>query len=113
MTDPEQPSVEKPPTIHHDADYVVEQAVERAAVKVAAAVPTSNGQSELLSKMGSITAVAIIVIVGLANFVLNLQTQNKLSHHQKDFKAICQIIVEQAPPESAKDLALKLTECLN
>lgn len=105
---------EKPPSVQHgDPDDVVERAVERAATKVAAAATPTNGSSpELLSKIGSITAVAIIVIVGLVNFVVNLQTRNSIQNHARDFKAICQIIVQQSPPEAAKDLAVKLAECL-
>lgn len=102
-----------PPPLPDPHDNVVEQAVERAAVKVAAAAttPTANGHP-VLTKLESIAAVGIIVIVSLMNLAVNLVTKNDLHEHKVDFKAVCEIIVQQAPPETAKDLAIKLSECL-
>jgi len=103
---------ERPPAVHHDADYIVEQAVERAAVKVAAAVPTACSSQPLLSKMGSVIAVALIITVELINVTFNLITRNDLTHHNKDFKALCQVVVQFSPPERITDLAKTLAECL-
>jgi hypothetical protein len=106
--------VPEPPVPHQpDADNVVEQAVERAAVKVAAAATPSNGPLPVLSKIESIGAVAIIVVIGMVNLAMNVITKNDLAEHRRDFKAVCEIIVQQAPPENAKNLAIKLSECLH
>lgn len=111
MTDtPDKPSP-LPPDPH---DSVVEQAVERAAVKVAAAVataPTVNGTT-VLSKIESLAVVAVLVIVGLMNFVINLQTKNNMDGHKQDFKELCQAFVDLTPPDKARELAERFAECL-
>ena len=93
------------------SDDVVERAVERAATKVAEVVNPINGHSAL-SRAESLAAVAIIIVVGMMNLVINIQTRNDIRGHAQDFKVICQLIVEDAPAESAKALAVKLAECL-
>lgn len=103
-------SHDPPPADPHDS--VVEQAVERAAVKVAqAASPVVNG-TPVLSKLESIAVVAVMVVIGLMNLGINIATRNALEGHQKDFKEMCQAFIDFTPPERASELAERFAECL-
>lgn len=102
---------EAPP--QRDPDTVVEQAVERAATKVAAAATTNGHGNPMLNKMESIIAVALILTIGFMNLAMNIVTAHQLGGHKSDFKAMCQVFVEFAPPEKAIELARQLAECLN
>jgi hypothetical protein len=91
-------------------DDLVERTLEKAADKVASV--TVPGGPPVMNRMEAFAAVAVLVILNMAGAFVGLQIRAEMRGHRQDFKTICQIIVEQAPQERAKDLATRLAECL-
>jgi len=108
-----------PPPQH--GDDLVEQAVERAATKVAQAVsqqaaanaPTHPQQMAMggLTRNESIIVCAVLVVMMLTNLILNIQTKNLLVEHAKEFERLCQTVAEQNPNTDPVSKAKAISEC--
>ena len=90
---------------------LVEQTLQKAADKVASV--TIPGGPPIMNRTEAIASVAVIVILLLSNIFIDLRTYTSNKAHRQDFRTVCQIIVNQAPPETAKELATSLAECLD
>jgi hypothetical protein len=91
-------------------DDLVEQTLERAATKVASV--TAPGGPPVLNRGEAIVCVLVLVILNLAALFVGLQTRGDTRGHREDFQIVCQLLVEQVPPESAKEVAAQLADCL-
>lgn len=90
-------------------DDLVERTLEKAASKISNGTIPSQGS---LSRFEALGFLGVLIVLNLGALLLGLLNWGATQEHRDDFKSICQIIVKQAPPEVAKDLAEQLAECL-
>lgn len=116
MTDPVPPPEDvlpplpSPPVQQVTPENLVEQTLERAAGKVASV--TVPGGPPVMNRMEAIASVVAILIILAFNILIDLRTYNATKGHREDFQIVCQLLVERAPQEQARDLASRLAECL-
>jgi hypothetical protein len=93
-------------------ENLVEQTIERAAQKVADGATTANG-TPVLSRIESLAVVAVLAVLNLANLWVAVDNRSNAAAHRDDFKAVCQLIIEELPSEqNTTDLARRFAECL-
>lgn len=90
-------------------ENLVDQAVERAAEKVASVTLPAG---PVLSRTEGLLIAAVLAILNVAGLFVGLQSWNDTRAHRADFKEVCQLIVERSPQESAAEIGRRLAECL-
>lgn len=93
-------------------ENLVDQAVERAAEKVASVTVPSG--PPVLSRAEGFTLTAALVILNLAALFVGLQTRSEMQEHRADLRHICQLIVEihAVEPPNPTAIGRRLAECL-
>jgi hypothetical protein len=91
-------------------DDLVEQTLERAADKVASAGGVADGA--VMNRTEALVSVALVVLLELAGLFVVVTTRSEMRQHREDFSEVCQLIVNQAPPEKAVELARQLSRCV-
>lgn len=96
-------------TPHPDDDDLVGQVVERAADKVAGAVPPPIPG---LRRREAFVALAVIFIMLVTDMFLDIQARNESKINQHKIEAACKIAVLSEGAQSANATALRLADCL-
>jgi hypothetical protein len=113
MTDyPTGPQPQLPP------DNLIEQVVEKAATKVAAAAQNTTDHArdkpELVAAMNRTEAwlvTAAILLMAFTTLVLTIQVRNRLASHAGEFRQLCETVAEQNPNTDPVDKAKAISNC--
>src|SRR5262245_40868737 len=99
--------------VSQDPDDLVGQVVERAATKVADAASTTviPDKIDQWIKLGVI-GVLIIIILGSANLILNVQTKNAVVDNQNKVEALCKIAALSQGAQQSATTPIRVAECL-